>query len=331
MQRIGGLKEKFLYFENLYTAYKKAYLVTKNYSSYRFAFHVEEELFVLQKELSEGTYIPRDYFYFTIQDPKERIISVAQFRDRVVHHALVNILEPIYEKRFIFDSYATRKEKGTHKAIERAQNFLSKNHWYLKMDIRKYFDSINHKALNTAIQRKIKDHYILDLCSKIIAKGGNGIKGVPIGNLTSQFFANIYLDIFDHYIKDQRSIKYYVRYMDDFCIFSNDKNLLKALYKEIVAFLDDKLNLDIKDTATLINTSLHGMPFLGVRIFPKMVRLKKENFKRSFNKLKTREWEYDKGLIDYNRYTSSMQSLITHMNYYGNNLLQRRLYNGAVS
>lgn len=330
MQRIGGLKEKFLSFENLYTAYKKAYLVTKNYSSYRFAFHVEEELFVLQKELSERTYIPRDYFYFMIQDPKERTISVAQFRDRVVHHALVNILEPIYEKRFIFDSYATRKEKGTHKAIERAQNFLRKNRWYLKMDIRKYFDSINHKVLNTSIQRKIKDHYILDLCSKIIAKGGNGIKGVPIGNLTSQFFANVYLDVFDHYIKDQRSIKYYVRYMDDFCIFSNDKDLLKALYKDVIVFLDDKLKLGIKDTATLINTSLHGMSFLGVRIFPKMVRLKKENFKRSINKLKTREWEYDKGLIDYNRYTSSMQSLIAHMNYYGNNLLQRRLYNGAV-
>jgi retron-type reverse transcriptase len=331
MQRVGGLKEKFLFFENLYTAYKKAYLVTKSYSSYKFAFHVEKELFLLQKELSENTYVPGDYFYFTIQDPKERVISVAQFRDRVVHHALVNILEPIYEKRFIFDSYATRKEKGTHKAILCAQGFLCKNHWYLKMDIRKYFDSINHKVLNTVIERKIKDRYILDLCRKIIAKGGDGIKGLPIGNLTSQFFANVYLDVFDHYIKDDKSVKYYVRYMDDFCIFSNDKELLKELYKEVVIFLDDKLKLDVKDTATLINTSLHGLPFLGVRIFPKMIRLKKENFKRSFSKLKTREWEYGKGFIDYNRYTSSMQSLIAHMNYYGNNLLQRRLYNGAIS
>jgi len=331
MQRVGCLKEKLLSFENLYTAYKKAYLVTKNYSSYRFAFHVEKELFLLQKELSEDTYVLGDYFYFTITDPKERTISVAQFRDRVVHHALVNILEPIYEKRFIFDSYATRKEKGTHKAIERAQSFLYKNHWYLKMDVKKYFDSINHEALNTAIGRKIKDHYVLNLCRKIIAKGGDGIKGLPIGNLTSQFFANVYLDVFDHYVKDEKSVKFYVRYMDDFCVFSNDKDLLKELYKEVVIFLDDKLKLGIKDTATLINTSLHGLPFLGVRIFPKMIRLKKENFKRSFNKLKTREREYDNGLIDYNRYTSSMQSLIAHMNYYGNNLLKSRLYNGAVS
>ena len=119
--------------------------------------------------------------------------------------------------------------------------------------------------------------------------------------------------------------------MDDFCIFSNDKDLLKELYKEVVVFLDYKLKLGIKDTATLINSSQHGLPFLGVRIFPKMIRLKKENFKRSFSKLKTREWEYNRGFIDYNRYVSSVQSLIAHMNYYGDNLLQNRLCNGAVS
>jgi len=335
MQRVGVLKEKFLSFENLYTAYKKAYRSTKNYTSYKFTFHVEKELLLLQKELADESYVPGDYYYFTIYEPKERVISIAQFRDRVVHHALVNILEPIYEKQFVFDSYATRKNKGTHKAIERAQSFMQKNRWYLKMDIRKFFNSINHELMNSAIQRKIKDKYILGLCNKIIAKGGDGTKGLPVGNLTSQFFANVYLDVFDHYVKDEQRSKFYIRYMDDFCVFSNDKELLKGLCKEIITFLHYRLDLDIKDSATLINTSLHGLPFLGVRIFPQMIRLKKENFIRSFNKLKTREWEYGKGFIDYNRYTSSTQSLTAHINCYGNDLLKSRLcsnlYRGAVS
>ncbi|MCX6112555.1 MAG: reverse transcriptase/maturase family protein, partial [Proteobacteria bacterium] len=177
MQRVGTLKEKFLTFENLYTAYKKAYRSTKNYTSHKFTFHVEKELLLLQKDLTEENYVPGEYYYFTIHEPKERVISIAQFRDRVVHHALVNILEPIYEKQFVFDSYATRKGKGTHKAIERAQSFIRKNRWYLKMDVKKFFNSINHDVINSAIQRKIKDRYILDLCSKIIAKAGDGIEG----------------------------------------------------------------------------------------------------------------------------------------------------------
>lgn len=196
MQRVGNLKENLLSFENLYFAYKKAFKSTKNYSSYKFTFNLDRELLKLQNELAKGIYIPGDYRYFKIFDPKEREISVAEFRDRVVHHSLVNIFEPIYEKRFIYDSYATRKNKGTHKAISRAQTFLLKNHWFLKMDIRKYFNSINHEILNKILAGKIKDMFILDLCEKIIRKGGDGKTGLPIGNLTSQFFANVYLCIF---------------------------------------------------------------------------------------------------------------------------------------
>ena len=199
------------------------------------------------------------------------------------------------------------------------------------MDIRKYFGSINHELLNRIIERAIKDPFILTLCKTIISKGGNGVTGLPIGNLTSQFFANVYLDIFDHFIKDQLRVKSYARYMDDFCIFSNDKKYLKDLRKTISDYLKDNLRLEPKESATLINNRQHGLPFLGVRIFPNMVRYKKENFYRSYKKLKTRVWEYQNGLIDYDTYSSSMQSLITHLNYHGNNLLKCELYRGAAS
>ncbi len=331
MRRIGKLKESFLSFENLYSGYKKAFKATKNYSACEFTFNLEKELLLLKEELSSGEYIPRDYRYFTIQEPKEREISVADFRDRVVHHSLVNILEPIYEKRFIYDSYATRKGKGTHRAIEKAQQCMKNNLWYLKMDVRKYFDSINHEILNAVIARTIKDPFILNLCAVIISKGGDGIIGLPIGNLTSQFFANVYLDIFDHFIKDRHRIKHYVRYMDDFCVFSDDKEYLKSIKIKSIELLNESLHLEIKESATLLNNRLHGLPFLGVRVFSNLIRHKKENFNRSFKKLKTREWEYKNGVINYEKYSSSMQSLTAHLTHYGNSLLKSRLYTGTVS
>jgi len=326
MKRSGNLKDSFLSFENLYVGYKKAFKATKNYSACEFTFNVDRELHLLRDELACASYVPREYRYFVIKDPKERRISVAAFRDRVVHHSLVNILEPVFEKRFIYDSYATRKCKGTHRAIARAQHFIKQNRWYLKMDVRKYFDSINHEVLNSIIGRSVKDTFILKLCAGIIAKGGNGCTGLPIGNLTSQFFANVYLDVFDHFIKERNRIKYYLRYMDDFCIFSNDKIFLKEMKIIVIEYLKAVLNLEIKDSAVLLNSSLHGLPFLGVRIFPNMIRYKKENFKRGFIKLKEREREYSNGMIDYIRYSSSMQSLTAYLTHYGKGLLKSRLY-----
>jgi len=200
MRRIGNLRETFLSFSNLYAAWKKAFKSTKTAEAYEYSFHLERNLFALQAELGSGSYLPGAYRYFSITDPKKRIISVAPFRDRIVHHALVNILEPIYERSFFCHSYATRKNKGVHKAISQAQVYLRKNCWYLKMDIAKYFDSIDHNILFELLYRKIKDECILSVCRKIMDKGGDGKRGLPIGNLTSQFWANVYLDRFDHFI-----------------------------------------------------------------------------------------------------------------------------------
>lgn len=236
------------------------------------------------------------------------------------------VLEDWYEQRFIYHSYATRKGKGTHKAIQTAQRYAKQNKYFLKMDIQKYFASIDHQILMNTLELKIKDKYILDLCSKIILKGGDNNCGLPIGNLTSQFFANVYLDLLDHFLKDKLKAKYYLRYMDDFCVFSNIKEELLAFKLQIVNFLDKELKLTPKKSATMLNYTQQGLPFLGVRIYPNLIRYKKENFNRSFNKLKKREYEYSHNLISYDTYISSMQSLISVLTHYGNNLLNSKLY-----
>ena len=252
MRRVGFLFEQVCSFQNLNRAFKKAMRAANNKPvALEFFYNLEQELFSLQTELMDGSYQPAAYRYFTIYDPKERTIALAPFRDRVAHHAIINILEPLYEKIFIFDSYATRKGKGTHLAIARAQTHLKQNRWFLKSDIEKYFESMHHGILMSIINRKLKDKKLLELLDKIISNGGHNGVGLPIGNLTSQFFANVYLDPFDHFIKDRLGIRYYLRYMDDFVFFDHDKTVLKNYFKEGRSFLEDQLGLKIKESATL--------------------------------------------------------------------------------
>lgn len=313
MRRVGGLRERFLDFANLYDAFRKAFRATRSEESYCFYLELDRMLQTLRGELAEGSYQPGTYRYFILREPKERIISVAPFRDRVVHHALINILEPIYERRFVFDSYATRKGKGTHRAVARAQRFLRRHPWYLKMDVRKYFPSIDHEILHRVLSRTIKDRFILELLGRIIDLGGDGHRGLPIGNLTSQFFGNVYLDPFDRFVKQDLRVTSYLRYMDDFCLFGDTPAALKDLREECTNFLGEKLMLSVKSEATLINTHIHGLPFLGRRIYPRLVRLKRESLVRSARKLRRRECEYEEGLISYARYQASTQSLISHL------------------
>ncbi|MBN1407415.1 MAG: group II intron reverse transcriptase domain-containing protein [Calditrichaceae bacterium] len=314
MRRVGFLFEQVCSFQNLNRAFKKAMRAANNKPvALEFFYNLEQELFSLQTELMDGSYQPAAYRYFTIYDPKERTIAVAPFRDRVAHHAIINILEPLYEKIFIFDSYATRKGKGTHLAIARAQTHLKQNRWFLKSDIEKYFESMHHGILMSIINRKLKDKKLLELLDKIISNGGHNGVGLPIGNLTSQFFANVYLDPFDHFIKDRLGIRYYLRYMDDFVFFDHDKTVLKNYFKEGRSFLEDQLGLKIKESATLLNNRTHGLSFLGRRIFPAYVKLKNENKKRGLSKLKIRQSEYERGLISEESFISSLNSLHSYL------------------
>jgi retron-type reverse transcriptase len=232
-----------------------------------------------------------------IYDPKERMISAAPFRDRVVHHALCNVIEPVFEKTFIHDSYANRKGKGTHKAIERYQHYARRYRYVLKCDIKKFFPSLDHAILKQEIRWKIACPDTLWLIDLIIDNSnpqeehiayfaGDDLftphtrrRGLPIGNLTSQFWANVYLNRFDHFVKEELGAAGYVRYVDDFVLFSDDKIQL-AEYKQAITERLADLRLLPHPNKTHIHKVEKGVPFLGFRVCPAWRIVRKENVRR---------------------------------------------------
>lgn len=315
MKRYGNLFEKILSFENLLAAAKKALKGKKEKPRVaHFYFNLEKELLSLQEEMLTKTYKPRPLRIIQIREPKLREIGVVDFRDRVVHHAIFNIIEPILDRSFIYHSYASRKGKGTHRAIKQAQKFSRKYHYYLKCDIRKYFPSIDHQILKNIIARKFKDQDLIWILEVIIdSYNSESKKGIPIGSLTSQHFANLYLDKLDHYIKDTLGVKSYLRYTDDFVLFSNSKTSLHLLHSEICAFLQKELKLELKEEATIIAPVSEGIPFLGFRIFPNIIRIKNENKKRLIRKMKSRNKEFMEGKISNEKYSQSLNSMTEHL------------------
>jgi len=282
---VGFIYDQITSWPNLYLAYRKACRHKKRKAeTAEWMFNCEKYLLELQQELVGHRYQPQPYKYFTIKEPKERTISVAAFRDRVVHHALVNVIEPYFEAVFIKDSYATRKNKGLHLAVKAAQSYVRGNDWYLKLDITKFFDNIDHAILMGLISRKIKDPEVLNLCriilkNQTLSSGLESGKGLPVGNLTSQFFANIYLNGMDHFVKQVLGYKAYVRYMDDFVLFNNDPKKLKEALLLLESYLR-QLGLQIKPKSMQINRCTQGLPFLGYRIYPNLIRVRQENLKR---------------------------------------------------
>lgn len=248
-----------------------------------------------------------------------------------MHHAIVGVLHPIYEKIFISDSYATRKNKGVHKAIERARYFIRTNAWYLKSDVQKYFNTADHEVLLRLFTRKIKDTRLLDLLEKIVVNGGVAGRGLPIGNQTSQFFSNIYLDQLDHFLKENNRMHSYIRYMDDFVVFSNDKKELLNLRHEILAFLAENLKLQLKEKATYINSRANSLSFLGRRIFPSIIRIQSENLKRCLKNLDRRRHEYTVGLIDEKRLMQSQASCMANLKLWNTYHLRKKIYAGQLS
>lgn len=298
MKRTGDLFDGMTAFAHLAAAFKKARKgCGATAETCRFFFHLEKELLALQEALREERYRPAAYRFFKIHDPKTRTIAEAPFRDRVVHHAVVGAIEPVFERRFIFDSYATRTGKGTHEALRRARRFMKGRKWYLKTDIEKYFDSVDHDILMALLKRVLKDRRLLALVEKIVRNAPESGKGFPIGNLTSQFLANVYLDPFDHWIKDEIGIRAYVRYMDDMVLFSRDKAKLLRMIPVIQEFLYTRLKLTLKPKATMVNQAAHGLSFLGMRVFPNYIRVRTENRKRSLKRLDRRVAQWRAGDI----------------------------------
>src|SRR5579859_5123331 len=221
----------------------------------KFEWQLEENLFNLQRDLAVDKYKHGPYKAFYIHDPKQRLIHKALVRDRVLHHAIFKVLNPIFEPTFIANSFSCRVGKGTHKGVKTLVKILrqaSQNHtgscFALKCDIYKFFASVDHKTLLEIIKRRVKDEQLIKLLESIIVSfnsGGESGKGLPIGNLTSQLFANVYMNEFDQFVKHKLKIKHYVRYTDDFIVVSNSLNYLKALLPKMREFLANNLTLEL--------------------------------------------------------------------------------------
>ena len=244
---------------------------------------MEDNIFSLYNELKNKTYRHSNYTSFYIKDPKLRKIQKAIVKDRVLHHAIFIILYPVFDKSFVHDSYSCRINKGTHRAINRLNSFarkISKNNtrtcFILKCDIKKYFDSINQDILINLIKEKIKDENTIWLIEKIIKSFS---KGLPLGNITSQLLANIYLGELDKFVKHKLKIKYYVRYCDDFVVLDENYTKLKILITAVNDFLNRNLKLRLHPNKISIGKYHKGVDFLGYVSFPhfRVLRTKTKN------------------------------------------------------
>jgi retron-type reverse transcriptase len=250
---------------------------------------LEANLITLREQILTGQVQVGDYRYFKVFDPKERQICAAAFREQVLHHALMNVCHGHFEQAQIFDSYASRPGKGVHAALKRAAGFCRSFAWFLKLDLRKFFESIRHDTLKAQLRRLFKDEMLLFIFDKIIdsytpdpLKGEAGA-GVPIGNLTSQYFANHYLASLDHFIKERLQSPAYVRYMDDLVLWSNDKAWLKNARHAILDFVENRLHCTLKPE--LLNATARGLPFLGYLIYPHHIWLTRRSKRRFIRKM----------------------------------------------
>lgn len=330
MKRIGNLWPQIISLENLHRAAYQVLRGKRDQSAAGDFFRdLEGNLLRLQDELLSGSYVPGGYRTFWISDPKRRLISAAPFKDRVVHHALVNVIEPVFERRFIHHSYACRTGKGTHRALTQFVRWARESRYVLKMDIRKFFPSIDHEILKDRIRRTIKDPEVLRL-SDLIVDGsnaqepvtgyfpGDGLltplerrRGIPIGNLTSQFFANVYLDALDHFVKDRLGMTRYLRYVDDFCCCHDSKDYLTGLRERISEFLF-MLRLRLNEGKSRVRQVKEGVEFLGFVVLPDRLRLNQTGVRRQRRRLKKLQKDYAAGLIGSGDVKASVQAWVAH-------------------
>jgi len=260
-----------------------------------FSVHLADNILDLHWELYNKTYQHGLYHAFKINDPKPRDIHKANVRDRLVHRAIYRILYSYFDKKFIFDSYSCRCRKGTHRAINRFRQYtliVSKNNtktvWVLKCDIRKFFANINHNILKDIFLKHITDSDIIWLLGCVVDSFNTQDKigvGLPLGNLTSQLFVNIYMNEFDQFVKRKLKAKYYIRYADDFVIFSQDKKWLEEILKRIKLFLIEELKLELHPDKVFIKTFVSGIDFLGWINFSHHKMLRTTTKKRMFKKV----------------------------------------------
>lgn len=315
MKRIGNLIPLIADPDNLRLAFWKA---KKGKSSKKdvigFGANLDQNLLKLRNQIINGNPIVGDYHYFTIYDPKERQICAAPFSERVLHHAIMNVCHPVFERYQIFDSFACRKGKGTYAALERAHFFQKKYKWYLKLDVRKFFDSIKHEVIIDKTERLFKDKMLNGVFKKIIS--GYTVNegcGIPIGNLTSQYFANHLLAFADHFVKEKLNVPGYVRYMDDMVLWHNNKSKLLEIGRLFEQFIRVELKLSLKPFC--LNSVEKGLPFLGYLVFPSKVKLAKRSKKRYSVKIKKYCSYLENGIWTQEDFQQHVQPLLAFTEY----------------
>ena len=323
MKREGYLVEKIADPDNLRMAFWKAQK-NKGFKAEVEIFRrlLDTNLVTLREELLNGEVRVGNYHYFRIFDPKERSICAAAFRERVLHHAIMNVCHPTFENFQTNDSYATRKGKGQYAALDKACVYTSHYKWFCKLDVRKFFDSIDHEILYTKLCRKFKDPRLLSIFRAIINSYAVSMgKGIPIGNLTSQYFANFYLGYADHYVKEKLHVPAYVRYMDDMVLWHNDKAELLLIFRELEQYITTGLKMKLKPIC--INATNKGVPFLGYVLFPTQIRLNKNSKKRFKRKIKLYETKLRNGQWTQLDYACHVGPLVAFTRY-ANTLNMRR-------
>lgn len=322
MKRYNNLFDKIVSLDNLYEADKRA----RRQKSHRpevmlFDKNKDKLLLDLQRKLINGEYETSEYYVFKIYEPKEReIFKLPYYPDRIVHHAIMNIMEPIWVSAFVKGTYSCIRKRGIHKALKDVKFALKdevNTQYCLKLNIRKFYPSIDHDILKTIIRKKIKDKRLLSLLDEIIESA----QGVPIGNYLSQFFANLYLTYLDHWIKEQKKVRYYFRYADDIVILGGDKQQLRDLFYDIQDYLNNKLKLNFKDNQQIFKVDSRGIDFVGYRVFHTHTLLRKrikKRFCKKINKLNKKQ------NLDKDTYKQKICSYIGWIKYCnGRNLLNK--------
>lgn len=332
---------------NLLSAWRKASKGKRRGNNVaQFEFDLARHLLELQNELRNKTYCPGEYHHFVLHEAKRRLISAAPFRDRIVHHALCNVIEPIFEESFIADSYANRQGRGTHKAIARLQQFCQRYEYVLRLDIIQHFPSMDHQILLQILQKHITDPDVLWLISVILASGADipgqsasthffpeddllsltRPRGLPIGNLTSQFWSNCYLHPLDQFIKRELSVKGYLRYVDDFALFSNSKAQLWE-WKQTIRDKLSTLRLRFHEGAAQVQPTTQGVPWLGMIVFPDHRRLKRRKVVHASRRLRRHYQEWQTGQVSFAELDASVQGWIAHAQHADSWGLRRHVFN----
>lgn len=347
VKRTNHLFPEIISFENILAASQKARRGKRfRAATAGFELNLEKNLFKISEALKQKTWQPGAYTDFMIHDPKTRLISAAPYFDRVIHHALINVIEPVMGRSFIPDTYACIQDRGTYRAVERYKTFQKKNRYVLKCDIQKYFQSIDHDILFEKIRKKIKCRDTLWLVKTIIDSRSDDAgleyfdgddlftpvsrkKGIPIGNLTSQFFANLYLNDFDHFILENVKPGGYIRYCDDFVVFENSKKRLGRIKEEIINYLGT-LRLRLHRNKSRVYRVSDGVDFLGFRIFPDHMRVRKRVVKTYRKKLEHMMEGYRNRTLGFFEINNSIQSWIGHVSHADSYGLRTRIFEKVV-